>query len=113
MIVPIPFVQRGIGVATSVLALPLIARWVPMNRVYGIRTRRAFVSADNWYAINAYGGKVLLGFGLFLVAFSYLGRSLAPPATSLWAPFFLIAPLLAIIPALRLIGAYARRLPER
>ena len=64
MAIPIPYVHGGIGILTVLLSIPLILRIVPMNRVYGIRIRKAFISPHNWYAINAYGGKLLLAFGL-------------------------------------------------
>jgi hypothetical protein len=113
MIVPIPYVQMAMGVLTIVLSVPLIFGKIPMNRVYGIRVRKAFASLSNWYAINAYGGKVFLGFGLFLALFGYVGRDVAPPPTSIWAPLFLITPLLALVPAAVLISVFAGRLPDR
>ncbi len=113
MIVPIPYVHLGMGLVVSLVSLPLIMRKVPMNHAYGIRLRKAFVSERNWYEINAYGGRLLLVFGLFLLAVGSLGNDLAPPPTSPWAPVYLVVPLLAIIPILILINAFARRLPDR
>ena len=110
MLVPIPYVHYGIGLVTTVLSIPLIRRKIPMNRVVGIRLRAAFVSQRNWYEINAYGGRLLLAFGLFLVAFGWFGQGIAPPPTSAWAPVFLVVPLLAIVPVLVRINAFARRL---
>ena len=113
MIIPIPYVLCGIGFLTALLSVPLILRMVPMNRIYGIRIRKAFVSQHNWYEINAYGGKLLLAFGLFLLVFGCFGREFAPPPTSIWAPVFLVFPLLPMVPVLALISAFARRLPEK
>jgi len=84
-----------------------------MNHMYGIRTRKAFISDSNWYELNAYGGKWLLVFGLFLAAFGYLGQDFAPPPTSLWAPVYMVAPMIVIIPILLLINSFAHRLPGR
>lgn len=111
--VPIPAVHCGIGVATALVSTPLILRKVPMNHAYGVRCRAAFVSSRNWYELNAYGGKLLLAFGLFLVAFGFLTRHVAPPPSSLWAPLYMVAPLLVILPVLALIRAHARHLPDR
>ena len=83
MIVPIPYVHCGIGLVTALLSVPLVLRKIPMNHAYGIRIRKAFVSESNWYEINAYGGKLLLVFGLFLLAFGWLGQDFAPPPTSI------------------------------
>lgn len=113
MATPIPYVHEGIGILTVLLSVPLILRIVPVNRVYGIRVPKAIVSPRNWYAINAYGGKLLLAFGLFLLLFSWFGHDYAPPPTSIWAPVYLIIPFLALVPILVMINTYARRLPEQ
>jgi hypothetical protein len=42
------------------LAVPLVRRRVPPNRLYGARFRKAFESDDLWYAINEYGGRRLV-----------------------------------------------------
>lgn len=34
------------------LAIPLVLGWVPRNRFYGIRTRRALADDAAWYRIN-------------------------------------------------------------
>ncbi len=113
MIVPIPYVHVGLGALIALISIPLVLRKVPMNHLYGVRIAKAFVSDENWYEINAYGGKLLLGFGLFLIAFAVIGRNAAPPPTSPWAPVWLVAPLLALAPVIARIYAFARRLPER
>jgi uncharacterized membrane protein len=113
MSVPIPWVHAGVGLLTALVSIPLILRMVPMNHLYGIRVPKAFVSRDNWYAINAYGGKLLLGFGVLLLVVAYVGRDAAPPPTSPWAPVYMVVPLLALIPVLALVVVFARRLPDR
>ena len=112
MIIPIPYVHLSIGFFTVILSVPLVRRKIPMNHIYGIRVRKAFVSDQNWYALNAYGGKLLLWFGVFVFCCGYFGFSLAPPPTSIWAPVFLVVPLSAIVPVIVLINRMARRLPE-
>jgi hypothetical protein len=107
--VPIPDVQAGIGLATVLVSMPLVLRLIPMNRWYGVRLPEAFTSGHHWYEINAYGGRLLLVFGLFLIAVAYLGNDIAPPPTSPWAPVYLLLPLFALIPVVRRIRAYARR----
>jgi hypothetical protein len=111
--VPIPYVHLVTGLMMIAFSIPLVLRKVPMNRAYGIRTRKAFASESNWYAVNAYGGRLFLGLGLFFVVFAYLGRGLAPEPTSLWAPVFMVIPLMALVPVFVLINAFARRLPDR
>jgi hypothetical protein len=111
MIPPI-VVHCGIGLLTTALAVPLVLRKVPMNRIYGIRIPKAFNSDDNWYDINAYGGKLFLAFGLFLTIFGVAARDFAPPPTSIWTAVFIVGPLLLVFPILALINSYARGLSD-
>lgn len=106
-----PDVLLLVGVVMAALAVPLIMRAVPMNRFYGVRTRRAFASDDNWYALNAFGGVLFLIYGAALVIAGIIGRTLALPPASPWTPAFVVGPLLGIVLVLLLIGAYSRRLP--
>jgi len=82
-----------------------------MNRLYGIRIPKAFVSESNWYAINAYGGRILVVYGVALLAFGLLARDAAPPPTSTWTAAFIVGPMLLVFPLLALVNAYAKRLP--
>lgn len=97
------------GLVTMALSLPLVFRRVPMNRFYGIRTRAAFESCERWYEINAFGGKVLFVFGLFVATFGWFAGDVAPSPSSLWAPAFTAIPFLALVPALLVIRFHSRR----
>ncbi len=110
MLVPPAYVLGGVGLLTSALAVPLALRKVPMNRGYGVRLPQAFASEENWYAINAYGGRLLLGFGLLLLAFAVLTRDVAPAATDPLAPVYMVVPLLGLVPVVVLVKRFARRL---
>jgi hypothetical protein len=111
VIIPVPYVLLGLGAVLIAVSVPLIARMVPMNRWYGVRTRKAFASEDNWYELNAYGGKVLAVYGGFLILAGVVGVAVAPDPTSLWAPVFMVAPVLVIFLALLLINRRGRKLP--
>ena len=113
MIIPIPYVHTGLGVLVVLISIPLVLHMIPMNRLYGIRVREAFQSDRNWYRLNFIGGLLLLAFGLFLIGFSYFCWESAPPPTSIWAPVYLIVPLIAIFPMFAIIKAAARHLPDR
>jgi len=63
-IVPILILASGILIA--LISFPLIRGKVPPNVIYGIRTKRAFSSRENWYRINKYGGKMFLRAGLLI-----------------------------------------------
>lgn len=111
--VPIPDVHMGLGILIVLVSIPLVLKIVPMNHAYGVRVRKAFVSDRNWYEINAYGGKLLVVFGLFLIAFAHFTRDMAPAPRSPWAPVYMVVPLLAILPILARIKAFASRFPDR
>ena|SRR5690349_11737769 len=48
-----------------VLAIPLIARKVPRNRIYGFRTRTTLSADTLWLEVNAYFGRRLLVASVF------------------------------------------------
>ncbi len=109
MIVPAVYVHCGFGLLLTIFSVPLVLRRVPMSRAYGIRVPEAFSSDARWYAINAYGGRLLLGYGLLLACFGLLARNSEPPTASLWSPVFFVGPLLLALLLLSPIRAYARR----
>ncbi len=106
------YVHCGFGALLTLISVPLVLRKVPMNHFYGVRIPKAFASDSNWYAINAYGGKLLLGYGLAVVAFGLLARNSAPAPTNPWMALFMVAPLVLVLPVLGLILSYAHRLPD-
>lgn len=58
-------------------AVPLIRGRVKMNAWYGIRIREAFESEERWRAINRYGGRLFLIWGLAFAAFAVVGLTLS------------------------------------
>ena len=113
MILPIPYVFAGIGLLLVATSIPLALRRVPMNRWYGVRTRKAYVSDENWYAINAFGGKLLFVLGLFMLAVAWVGRDIWPGPRNAFEMLVTLAPLAGIALVLAAIGLYARQLPEQ
>lgn len=109
---PSAYVHCGIGLLTVLISVPLVLRKVPMNHWYGVRLPKAFASERNWYAINAYGGRWLIVYGIWLMVFGLFAGPYAPPASSPWSGVFVVGPLLVLFPLLLLINAYARRLPD-
>src|SRR2546422_11326475 len=97
--IPPLMVHCGVGLLTAGLAIPLVRRKVPMNRVYGVRIAKAFASDRDWYEINAYGGKAPLGYGPVLSSFGLILPPHAPPPSSdrgsppfVWGPRLLVVP---------------------
>jgi hypothetical protein len=54
----------AVALIAIALSVPLIRRKIPMNDWYGMRIPAAFESDERWYEINAYGGRILLGWGV-------------------------------------------------
>jgi uncharacterized membrane protein len=69
----VPILVLASGILTALISLPLIRGKVPPNVIYGIRTKRAFSSRENWYRINKYGGKMFLRAGLLIIAVGVTG----------------------------------------
>ena len=50
------------------ISIPLVLRKIQMNYIYGIRIKESFVSEENWFKINEYGGKQMIIWSLPLLA---------------------------------------------
>jgi len=49
------------------VSIPLVKHKIKMNHLYGVRIKKAFESEDNWYKINAYGGKQLITWSIPMI----------------------------------------------
>lgn len=97
------------GLGLTVLGLPLIFRLIPQNPIFGARLPQAFAAPGNWYAINAYTGKLLSAFGLMLFASSFpLAHFLATVARSSRA-LMLLLPVLALSAIVRRVRRFAQQ----
>ena len=56
----IGLINIGGALFIILLSIPLIKRKIKMNYLYGVRIRKSFESKENWYKINAYGGRQLV-----------------------------------------------------
>jgi len=97
-----------IGLVVIGVSIPLVLKWVPKNRWYGVRLKKSLKSDENWYAINAYGGKWMITVGAVLAAIGALTLDIDIQQEWLlkalsFAPLLIV---LAIIP----IVIYSRRL---
>lgn len=69
------------SVLMAVVAIPLILKKVPRNRIYGYRTRTTLRDDHTWYEVNAYFGRGLLTASLITIIsmiFLYYTPNLAP-----------------------------------
>lgn len=97
------------GLLLMGLAVPLIARRIPMNRWYGVRIPKSFLSDANWYAINSVGGWWLLMAGVGLAAAGIVVlvcRPASEVALILWGLAPVVVVFMAVVPIL----LYAYRL---
>lgn len=104
----------SIAILLVILSIPLYLGNVRMNRFYGARFKKSFSSEKNWYKINRYAAKQMIGWSLllfltgiaaFLVDFGANGNV----RTGLTIAF-LSVPLIAAFAPLILTYLYARRL---
>jgi uncharacterized membrane protein HdeD (DUF308 family) len=51
-----------VGMLSIGLAIPLVRGKIPMNEAYGVKIPKSFTSEENWYAINTFGGKMMIAF---------------------------------------------------
>jgi len=53
-------INIGSALLIILISIPLIKRKIKMNYLYGVRINKSFESEENWYNINAYGGKQMV-----------------------------------------------------
>lgn len=67
----------GLYVVLMLAVVPLVLRWVPPNRWYGVRVPGLMLEPEHWYDINALGGK-LFGGAMFVCLLINLMLRFAP-----------------------------------
>jgi len=73
---PVIMIHLPAAILVIALAIPLIRRKVKMNRWYGVRIPAAFASEAAWFDLNHYGGRLLLAWGLAMLAAAGIGAFL-------------------------------------
>lgn len=58
----------GFGVLLIIVCLPFALRKIGPNALYGFRLPQSFRSEEDWYDINAYGGRQMIRWSLAIVA---------------------------------------------
>jgi hypothetical protein len=97
-----------VGVVVIVLSIPLLMNKIGMNRWYGIRFKKSFESAGNWYRINRYGAGRLVLWSFIIIAIG-IAALLRPPHGGILRIVVSRAPLLIVIPIIES-RLYAKRL---
>ena len=95
-----------------IVGIPLLRGKVKMNRWYGVRFKKSFVSEENWYKINRYGAKQLIiwSIPLFLLGVAAFFLDFVPNGTGKQVMTMALAfsSLILLVPCL-LSYLYARR----
>jgi len=100
------------GLVVAGVSIPLILRRIPMNGFYGVRIPKSFVSDDNWYAINAYGGRFLALAGAIISVIGLIIR-FRPLTGGAAIVVAAVAPAIILVLSIIPVLMYARRLPSR
>jgi len=70
-------ISHGIIALVSIgLSWPLVKRKIKRNQIYGIRIPEAVKSEERWLEINAYGGWLLMRWGIVLAITAGIGLAL-------------------------------------
>jgi len=64
--------MEAIGPILIVLSIPLVFRWVPPNRFFGLRIPSTLGNESVWYDANALSGRHMIVLGLLMVALEFL-----------------------------------------
>ena len=94
-----------------VISLLLIKGYIKMNYLIGVRYPEAFYTDENWYKINAYGGKVFLIWAILIVMAAIL-LFLLPVDNSIILIAYIIVFATIIIP-IAITHAYVKNLNDR
>jgi uncharacterized membrane protein len=78
--------MEALGPILILLSIPLIFRWVPPNRFFGLRIPATLKNESVWYDANARSGRLFFMLGVLMVTLEF------------------VLPTSARIPVLRVIG---------
>jgi hypothetical protein len=97
------------GLVSLALALPLIAKRVGRNALYGVRFRESFESDEAWFAINHFGGQRLAWWSLPQIAYGVVVYFLPLTDKPGWTILAGVAPLAFILIPMLQAWRFARR----
>jgi hypothetical protein len=64
--------MEALGPVLVLLSIPLMFRWIPPNRFFGLRIPSTLRNPSVWYDANALNARHLFGLGLFLVFLEFV-----------------------------------------
>jgi len=72
--------MEALGPVLIVVSIPLILRWIPPNRFFGLRVPSTMSSDSVWYDANALIGRHSLALGIVMIALEFvLPRTMLVP----------------------------------
>jgi hypothetical protein len=83
------------GIVFIAISIPLMKRRVKMNHLYGFRISKAFESEENWYDINAYGGKQLFIWSILIILVGMI--CLVIPITEIMNLILAVGPITLVV----------------
>ena len=78
--------MEAIGPILFLASIPMMMRWVPLNRVYGFRIPATLRDKSVWYDANALCGRHMFLLGLLMMALEF------------------VLPRAALVPTLKMVG---------
>ena len=66
-----PVTTEALGPVLLLLSVPLMFRWVPQNRLYGLRIVSTLANKSVWYDANALAGRHTFLLGLAMVVLEF------------------------------------------
>ncbi|MEM7051003.1 MAG: SdpI family protein [Acidobacteriota bacterium] len=88
------------AILVSAISWPMVRRRVKPNRLYGFRIAKAFESEENWYAINAWGGRQMILWSLPVALAGVLALTPIVGDSEMRVLIAGLTPLLYIIPCI-------------
>lgn len=97
------------GILVFVACLPIIHGKIPMNKIYGMRTKSAFRSDEAWFHLNEVGGMIFAMIGFPLILAGAMGFALPQHLLGLFSSVVLGVSFLSIAAAIYFFMRYSIR----
>jgi hypothetical protein len=95
-----------LGIVVILVCIPLHFGRIKMNSAYGFRFGKAFESEANWYSINKYGAKLLMGWAVAIMIVGIACLCIDPQSVLAVAKISFLSLIVPLAQTFR----YARRL---
>lgn len=95
-----------LGIIVILVCIPLYLGKIKMNSAYGFRFGKAFESDENWYSINKYGAKLLMGWAVAIMIVGIVCLYIDPQSVLTVAKISFLSLIVPIAQTFR----YAKRL---